>query len=59
MRAPVRSNSAAVGYSTSKERPISCSRSAPNIASACRLQSTISRWRDSMSPMGASSNAVR
>jgi len=59
MRAPVRSNSSCVGYSSSKLWPMSASRVAPNISCTWRLQSTISRLRDSTSPMGARSNAVR
>ena len=34
-------------------------RTVPNIASTCRLQSTIRRSRDSTSPIGARSNATR
>ena len=58
MRAPVRSNSSCVGYSSSKLWPMSASRRVPNIASTCWLQSTISRLRDSTRPIGARSNAV-
>ena len=59
MRSPVRSYSPWVGYSTRNDWPISCSRSARNIASTARLQSIIRRWRDSTRPIGANSKAVR
>src|SRR5205814_1855483 len=53
MRAPVRSNSSCVGYSTSKDWPISCPRVAPNMSSSCWLQSTISRFAEITKPIGA------
>ncbi len=58
MRAPVRSNSSAVGYSTWNDWPISASRVVPKMRQTSSLQSSILRSRDSTRPTGASWKAV-
>ena len=59
MRAPRRSYSSALGYSTWNDWPISSSRDAPNMSHSCWLQSTIERLRDRHRPTGARSKARR